>query len=444
MGFSTIKNLLRTFPEVGRIKIGEPGPTRTSQGGKEFRIPKKLDHFQVVTRFRGDDGKFVKDTEIHEKVGEAPRELDVVLMYDDPSLNFPHRLTCYAGSRLYCQGDGEQAERLDSAGIYQPRACPCPLLLSPEKAEENKGKAPSQALKCKPYGCLRVQLPLKLSSVGCYGFRTTSQETISNIISMMEAILLRVGVLAGIPLKLRMYPTTDQTPNGASQNWKVMLDLPDGGWAAVEEAAKGVVKHRLATRTDMAMLEAAHRRELQRALEAPDDVIAELYPEQVALLAAPGEIERAETERTAKPDLEPQAPEPAQVAPKPEPPQDGPKAESAPELVAAAQPAAMPNAVRAAAEAAPERLLDDFPPPENVPDPDEVAFAEASDDPARQQEILKRLAKRKGANLSKLTKPLDRFGVKDRWDLLKHLLTKPDVHPAPKAAAPEPAPWANL
>ena len=68
MQFTSVKNLTRSSPEIGRIKIGSLGEARTSQGGKTFRLPKKLDHFEVVTRFRGPDGTFTRDEDIHAPV----------------------------------------------------------------------------------------------------------------------------------------------------------------------------------------------------------------------------------------------------------------------------------------------------------------------------------------------------------------------------------------
>ena len=39
-----IKNFIPRLAERGRVKIGEKGEMKTSQGGKQFSQPKKLDH----------------------------------------------------------------------------------------------------------------------------------------------------------------------------------------------------------------------------------------------------------------------------------------------------------------------------------------------------------------------------------------------------------------
>jgi len=410
--FTNIKGLLRTFPETGKIKIGEAGPVRESQGGKSFRLPTKLDHFKIVTRFRGQDGRFILDDEIHKIVGEKPRELDVILVYDDPALNSPHRLTCYEGTRLYCEGDGESARRLNKDGLYQPQPCTCPLLTAVDKAPENQNRPQNQWLRCKPYGVLRVQLPQKKSSIGVYGFRTTSSETLSNIISVQEAILIRTGgLLAGIPLKLCMYPTTDNTPGGSTTNWKVMLDLPDGGWEAVEKHAREIAKQRLVTLTDMKALVAGHRRALAAAPMDQDEIeeiVSELYPEQAT--AADGAVIEA-TGQVIEEPIQPPA-----VAPLPGP---APAPEPLPPPVGTPAPA-------------PQSVLPLTPPATQTPPPTEEHPGEATvdfastDDPAKQVDILKKLAARKGFNTARLTKTPEKMDNRERWAFLRTLTSRPD------------------
>ena len=44
-----IKNLAPSLTQRGKIKIGEKGKMIKSQGGADFQLPKKLDHFKVVS-----------------------------------------------------------------------------------------------------------------------------------------------------------------------------------------------------------------------------------------------------------------------------------------------------------------------------------------------------------------------------------------------------------
>src|SRR3954464_7329989 len=106
-----IKNLFPQLPERGKIKIGKKGPVRQSGGGRDFQPPVKLDHFIVTSLTRGEDGNFLPDKAIMDKLGPKPTEIPIRLIYDDPTLNFPTRYACYIGRALWCSGDGEVAVR---------------------------------------------------------------------------------------------------------------------------------------------------------------------------------------------------------------------------------------------------------------------------------------------------------------------------------------------
>jgi hypothetical protein len=285
VNFASIKGLMPSYPVLGYVKIGILGDERTSKAGNKYRMPVKLDHFRVTFRVRDERGQFLLDQEVHRIVGEKPLELAVSLLYDDPTLNCPARLNCYVGSKRWCHGNGEQALRLDAQGIYREQACPCPLLMSPEQATENAGKSPNDLLKCKPNGSLGMQLPYKKSSIGIYRFRTTSVESIQSILTVQGAVLMRTGgVLAGIPLRLRLYPATDNTPGGASKSWKVTLDLPPGGWDEVDAAAQEIVKARATSRLSMKAIEAQARRQMKALVEDTDEaaaIIEELFPKPI-------------------------------------------------------------------------------------------------------------------------------------------------------------------
>ena len=362
VNFSLIKGLQSSFPELGRIKIGMLGDEKTSKAGNKYRMPVKLDHFRVTQRVRDAAGQFALDVEVQKEVGDTPTELDVTLLYDDPTLNCPSRLACYQGSRRWCHGNGEQALRLDDKSVYRWRSCPCPLLLAPESAEENKGKSDNQLIKCKPNGSLGVQLPCKQSSIGIYRFRTTSAESIQSILTVQGAILMRTGgVLGGIPLRLRIYPATDNTPGGASKSWKVTLDLPAGGWHEVDEAAKEIVKNRAASRVGMMAIEADARRQMKQlgtGTAEADALIDELFPRPVTEYAGvqvmDAEPDGGTEDLTEVLDAEP---EPAKEEKTPEPvPEPEPEPDPAPE---------------------PEKPKPLFTEPDPGPDPEEMQFASA-------------------------------------------------------------------
>jgi len=430
--YTQIAGMKRSRPAVHRIKIGEPGEIVESKTGKQFRLPKKLDHFNITTRFRGPDGKFIRDEEFHKIVGDAPREIDVTLLYDSPSLNSPNKLNAFIGSVKYCFGDATEASRLDQdTGTYKSHPCPCALYLKPEAAEENRGKTPNQLVKCKPDMRLFVQLlASKNTSVGCAIFRTTSLESISNIITMEEEILLRTGgILAGIPLKLRMYPASESTPGGQTTNWKVFLDLPGGGWDEVIKAAQAQMNMRLSTRTDMAAIERSHRKALQTMMDDPDEadaILAELFPEQAAI-AAGVPVETMDIPADALPVMEPEATN--------APLEKEVKGEGAPVATPTDEPETHPNARTTPADAPenpetppikPEPIQGSLLKDEAPPDQDEVAFMEAEHEPVAEQAALSRLLVRKGISPDKLTKSVSVMDHRERASLLRWLLKHPE------------------
>ena len=124
-----IKNLIPRLAERGRIKIGEKGEMKTSQGGKEFALPKKLDHIVITTMQRDAAGRLMPDTDLMAQInpgGGKLVEIPIRLLYDDIDLNFFTRYACYKGNRCWCSGDGEEASRITGEnGNYKPVSCPC-------------------------------------------------------------------------------------------------------------------------------------------------------------------------------------------------------------------------------------------------------------------------------------------------------------------------------
>jgi hypothetical protein len=101
---------------------------KTSQGGKQFAQPKKLDHVVITTMQRDAAGRLMPDTALMARLkpeGGKITEIPVRLLYDDIELNFPTRYASYVGNRCACSGDGVVAQRLLGNGKYQEVPCPC-------------------------------------------------------------------------------------------------------------------------------------------------------------------------------------------------------------------------------------------------------------------------------------------------------------------------------
>ena len=81
-----IKNLVPRLAERGKIKIGEKGEVKTSQQGKQFAQPKKLDHFMLTTMQRDAAGRMLPDLELMRKLapqGGKLKEIPVMLLFNE-------------------------------------------------------------------------------------------------------------------------------------------------------------------------------------------------------------------------------------------------------------------------------------------------------------------------------------------------------------------------
>ena len=186
-----IKTFVPGLKEIGKIKIGRKGAMKKSRAGNEYRPPEKINHFEVVTLHKNDNGDFIPDAAVMGLIGDDCKELDVSLLYNDPTLNFFTRFNQYKGGKCICSGDGERAVNVDSKELKcNPDTCPV-----------------FATKKCKPNGILSVVLKDAPRLGGVYKFRTTSVNSIRSILSSMFFIQsLTGGVLADIPLKMTIAP----------------------------------------------------------------------------------------------------------------------------------------------------------------------------------------------------------------------------------------------
>ena len=98
----------------------------------------------------------------------------------------------------------------------------------------------AQDKRCKPYGRLSVILTMANRIGGTYVFRTTSWNSISNILSSMAFIYNKTGgILAGIPLKLKLRKAS-VLPNGLTQRVNIyVVNLEYAG--TMEELKKDAI-----------------------------------------------------------------------------------------------------------------------------------------------------------------------------------------------------------
>ncbi len=269
-----IKNLNPTLAERGKIKIGIKGEVRPSQKGNDYQLPKKLDHFRIVTMEKGSDNNFLIDREVHKIYGPTPKEIAVRLLYDDIEPNMATRYACYKGRQQWCTGDGEKAIRVRADGGGKAEvACICE-----RQNPDYKGND-----KCKMNGALSVIIDGVDVVGGVWKFRTTSYNTIMGVLGGL-ALIKKVagGPLAGIPLQMKINPKTVVSPadNKVQTVQVVSLEYKGSSESLQElgyqkalqqekhnyrmENIKQEVKMITATATDI----------------VDEDVIDEFYPEQ--------------------------------------------------------------------------------------------------------------------------------------------------------------------
>lgn len=219
------------LPEIGHLKLGGKGESRTSARGTTYNVPVKFDSWVITTR-RRDGVNLEVDEDLMEALRsykgndpEAPLRIPIFLAYNEPELNFYTQLAIYAGRKRQCWNDTgtDKATRIfdENKKPCAPRqvACPCPLL------EFKDGRAAP----CKWHGTLRVILRLPGASMGgFFTFRTTSKNSIKNIEGGMARFAHETGgVLAGLPLELVCAKQTVQTPDEKTTDAMIVhIDYP--------------------------------------------------------------------------------------------------------------------------------------------------------------------------------------------------------------------------
>ena len=193
-----ILDLSPRLAEIGKIKIGGKSIKKIkSRSGNDWQPPVKFDHIVVTKLTRDAHGNLEKDMDIMKAIGDNTREIPIILLYDEISMNFRTSYAYYTSRSCVCRGDGKNANRMiknDKNELIETEVT-CPGTNCPEV--QNK--------KCKPNGILSAILPMKKKVGGVYKFRTTSWNSVQNILSALAYIAHQTGgKLAGIPLQLEM------------------------------------------------------------------------------------------------------------------------------------------------------------------------------------------------------------------------------------------------
>jgi len=165
----------RRMPIIGKIRLG------VKVSGPSGFYPKETPHFVVPE-------------EVAKVFGAQPKELEVMFVSNDPTVNCPQALRWYGESAgLQCIGNNQVARRLNQdTWKTESRSCPC------EKLESGE---------CGPRANLIFMIP-KVSSGGLFQIDSSSINSMEKINSYFDFLALTLGRIAMIPLKLRRVPVT--------------------------------------------------------------------------------------------------------------------------------------------------------------------------------------------------------------------------------------------
>ena len=272
-----VKGLNLSLNEIGKIKIGRKGQSRTSGNGKTFRLPEKLDHFVITTNERDNKDDFIEDSEIMSKLGDNPKRIPIKLLYNTLETNFQTRYASYKGTTLDCFGDGESFYQ-NKNGKFEPCNLDYALKrIQPEYTGKDKMKL-NGTLSCIIEGVETIG--------GVWKFRTTGYNSVNSIISSLLLIQqIAGGQLAGIPLDLVLSPKMGTTPTGASVKIYVVSIEYKG---SVESLQKVAYNRMLTDQTHKVNVQQIEENAIKLLQDSPHsfdenstDTIEEFYPEQM-------------------------------------------------------------------------------------------------------------------------------------------------------------------
>ena len=262
-----IKGISPRLQEIGRIAIGEKGGR--SKNGKSL-LPTKLDHFIFTTLNKDEEDRYIRDPEMMGMFGDNCTEIPIRLLYNDIELNFPTFYAKYARSGIKLRGDGENWTVYNGDGSRE------------EVFDPNNERGFLDDPDVKPHGILTVLVEGQNSVGGVFKFRTTSWNSINNILSSLALIKNMCGMLTYIPLKLVLRKKDVQPIGMAHKTWIPVVSVEFRG--SIEELQTQAIEVRKlmsgTQREEMQQIEAAVREHLDEdeTLEMQRDVASEFAP----------------------------------------------------------------------------------------------------------------------------------------------------------------------
>ena len=208
-----------TFPKIGDIRKGAK-KTQDDRPGKD------LTYF----RYAALEGEALAAAKFAEVYGDEPREINILLPFDEIDRNFDAFMERHTAGALQCRGDGETAFMWrDDDGKMQHTPKPCP-------SDGCEG--------CKETGRLKVIIP-ELRRLAFVTVHTTSIWDIQELTNNLRALKSMTGNgLRGIPLVLKRRPRKVSTPRAGGkrvrqEKWLLSIEA-DQSWVEAQLEAMRV------------------------------------------------------------------------------------------------------------------------------------------------------------------------------------------------------------
>lgn len=195
--------------------------------------PVKLDHLIVVSRER-DSNNYIQDELVHEKIGQEPKQVPIILLSDDPQECFSLFRGLFSGPRLGCgarYGEDTALRFFDDNGITdEPYEVGCSVGCSYWQSDNPKKQ-------CKLVGTLYCKLDPRLpNSHALCAVRAKGTHAQRRIKSSLDIVSKQTGgVLANLPLVLRFHIENRKAQDGRTYPIP-MLSIEQG--KGFEEALK--------------------------------------------------------------------------------------------------------------------------------------------------------------------------------------------------------------
>lgn len=373
-------------PVLGYIKIGGKGSRVLYAGGtgRPWVPPTRFvdpARFEVTTREKRTqqvegqgkakgqkfdlDMGYKRDDAFHTAIDDAaPSSLKIRLMYPHWQQSLIAFLGAYGKSAWVCRGDGVEA--IDSS--RGECVCPCPRLAQFEGTYEgpppNDGRRWKDGDKwrtdglfaCKPHAQLNVILEDAEIFGGFWAFKTTSYETISNLIKSLQTLEAMFDRLDGLPLEMRVMAASKSFGGGLTTQPIVTIIVPASMNTARQVAADAAAESRKFLPVDRSLDEETYREAVvAEMVEEEGSYAGEFAPDSQV---DPQDLEEARAAEVEEPDDE--GPDFEVIGPDEKleleqaaPPQEGPEGADEPEAGAgdsvdrAAAEAPLPSAVPA-------------------------------------------------------------------------------------------------